>query len=1207
MQIRILGPIEAEPAGGRRAPLPRGRTLAFLALLLVHRGAAVHDDRIVDELWPERGPQHARGAIQVLASRLRAALGDGVVERAGGGYALRLAPGGLDADRFEQGAARGREELAGGDAAAAAATLRDALELWRGAALADVAGERFAQPEIARLEELRLACLGDRLEAELACGRHAAVAAELDALVRAHPLDERLRGLQMAALYHAGRQADALAAYRAARRALVEGLGVEPSPKLRALEAAILRHDLPAPRPPPGRPAAPRPAARRWVTCVFAQLAPADGTAAPDPEALRAALEPFHAAAQRLCAQHGGRLVELRGDAVVAVFGIPAAREDDAQRAVHAAAGLVAAPLPSGLGVRCGACSGEVVSAAGDAHVVGEAMAAAERLGRAAARGEVRLAEATWRTIGHGARAERLPDGSRRLESIDADAPAIRRRLDQPLVGRERELEVLSAAFARIASARAPEILTVLGEAGIGKSRLVAELAGVPGTVLTGHCPARGEGVTLWPLREALLQARGARSWAQLATDLAIPPAAVLRAAAAVGLEEAEAGGSAAWAFRHLLGALARTQPLVLVVDDAHRAEPALLDLLEAVLRGLGDAPILLVWVARADEPGRRPASGEELVVPALSAEASRALVTAMTGAALAAGEDRRIVAAAGGNPLFLEQLVAYVEEQGSPDTLPPALHALLAARLDGLEAAERATLALAAIVGDRFTPDAVAPLATGVSRAEVGRACVRLAERGLVTDAEPDGLRFRHALIRDAAYAALAKSERARLHALHAGWLAGQPGLPDADARIGLHLEAAAEYARELGADTGPGLAARAGRHLAAAAGAAHRRGDLSAEIGFLERAIALLGSDTPDGAPLLPDLVSARLEGGEPEAAEALAERAVAVSARLGLGHAHARAVIELQRILLCCHPETFDGHRAATVAAPAAATLRAAGDERGLASAVHLLAELTWLAGDPVASYGHAVEMFAVGGRAGSDFDAALGLMFSAWALVEGPWPAPAALERLDDLARATADGPMTALVAAGSRAVLVAMTGRRAAAQADLARSRAGLRELGAERLPYYLAMLDAVTEALAGDAAATARAVADARALSSGPVDRWQEATVNAEAAVAAVAQGCDAAAAVARIDAMPAPCDHEWVVKRHRARAGLALQGGDTETAVAEARAAVAAAATGAMTLVTIGALDTLATALREAGDADGAAAAAARAGVLRDAKAGVT
>ena len=272
-QFRILGPIEVDLAGNASGRVPRGRTLSFLALLLVHRGEIVHVDRVVDELWEGAGPKDARHAVHVVASRLRGVLGDGVVVSKGGGYAVRLAPGDLDAERFEGLFRRGRAELAQGEAREAAATLRQALAIWRGPALADVSEERFAQPEIARLEDLRIACLGDRVDADLACGLHAELAGELEGLVREHPLHERLRGQQMLALYRAGRQADALAAYRSAYRELADGLGIEPSPELRALEAAILRQEVPSPSSLPPAQGTPRGVdVRRLVTCVFAQL-----------------------------------------------------------------------------------------------------------------------------------------------------------------------------------------------------------------------------------------------------------------------------------------------------------------------------------------------------------------------------------------------------------------------------------------------------------------------------------------------------------------------------------------------------------------------------------------------------------------------------------------------------------------------------------------------------------------------------------------------------------------------------------------------------------------------------------------------------------------------------------------------------------------------------------------------------------------------
>jgi DNA-binding SARP family transcriptional activator len=434
VQLRILGPIEVDVEGGRTARVPRGRARSLLALLLVHHGAPVHLDRVVDELWEGGGPQNARNAVHVVASRLRAALGEDMVSSEGGGYALRLAPGALDADRFEERFRLGREELDRGEPWEAAATLRHALELWRGPALADVADERFARPEIARLDDLRMSCVTARIEADLACGRHAEVADEVAALVRAHPLRERLRGQLMLALYRNGRQADALTAYRDARRALVEGLGIEPSPDLRALETAILRHEVPEPAPERVEAHTPvAPETRRWVTCVFSQLTGLDDSGGRDPESLRAVFERFHDAGRAVCAGHGGSVVELRNDSLVAVHGWPVAHEDDAQRALRAAVELraQAEQLPFALRARFGVCTGEVLAASGQPHampVIGDAVAGAERLARSAAGGEIRIAASTWQVVRHAARASRLEGDAFLLEGSTSRSSGGRRR-----------------------------------------------------------------------------------------------------------------------------------------------------------------------------------------------------------------------------------------------------------------------------------------------------------------------------------------------------------------------------------------------------------------------------------------------------------------------------------------------------------------------------------------------------------------------------------------------------------------------------------------------------------------------------------------------------------------------------------------------------------------------------------------------------------
>src|SRR6266545_4944331 len=247
MEFRILGPLEL--AGNGPSPKLGGpKERALLAFLLLHANEVVSRDRLIEALWGETAPSSAGHAIEVYVSRLRKALGPperaaAQLQTRAAGYVLQLAPDLLDVDRFERLRAEGRKALDEGNAAVAGAKLREALALWRGPALADFAYEPFAQDEIARLDELRLSTIEDRVEADLSLGRHAELVAELEVLVAEQPLRERRRGQLMLALYRTGRQADALAAYRDGRRTLLDELGLEPSPALRELEAAILRQD----------------------------------------------------------------------------------------------------------------------------------------------------------------------------------------------------------------------------------------------------------------------------------------------------------------------------------------------------------------------------------------------------------------------------------------------------------------------------------------------------------------------------------------------------------------------------------------------------------------------------------------------------------------------------------------------------------------------------------------------------------------------------------------------------------------------------------------------------------------------------------------------------------------------------------------------------------------------------------------------------
>ena len=254
LEFAILGPLEVR-RNGRALVLGRGHQRRLLAMLVLRANEFVSTDRLIEQLWGEQAPVDAANALQVHVSRLRRALtAGGALETGSAGYRLLVAAGGLDAARFEAMVQDGRDARAGGRLPDAGAVLREALALWRGAALADCAYDGFAQPEIARLEELRLAAFEELMEVELARG-HVPVA-ELERLVAEHPLRERLRGQLMTALYRGGRQAEALAAYHQGREALMDQLGLEPSPALRRLEGEILRHELRVATEPRGVPLA---------------------------------------------------------------------------------------------------------------------------------------------------------------------------------------------------------------------------------------------------------------------------------------------------------------------------------------------------------------------------------------------------------------------------------------------------------------------------------------------------------------------------------------------------------------------------------------------------------------------------------------------------------------------------------------------------------------------------------------------------------------------------------------------------------------------------------------------------------------------------------------------------------------------------------------------------------------------------------------
>jgi len=403
MEFRILGPVEAIE-GSRSLSLGGAKQQALLAVLVLNANRAVSTDRLIDALWGERAPDGAAHTVQVFVSQFRKAFrvdgsSDELLVTQGRGYVLRTEPERVDLYRFEALIDRGRKALADRDPAGASALLREALDLWRGAPLAGLEDEPFAQPYIARIEDVRLSAVEDLIEAELAMGRHAELVGELQSLASEFPLRERLRGQLMLALYRSGRQAEALSAYRDAKRMLAEELGIDPTPDLQRLEGAILRQDpdlelAPQPvRPLPPEPQevrkAPSREKRKTVTVLFSDLTGSTALGeAPDPERLRSLLAGYFDRMKAIVERHGGTVERFIGDTMMAVFGVPVLHEDDALRAVRAAVEMQDALPELGLKGRIGVMTGEVVTGT-ERLATGDAVNVAARLEQAAQPGEV--------------------------------------------------------------------------------------------------------------------------------------------------------------------------------------------------------------------------------------------------------------------------------------------------------------------------------------------------------------------------------------------------------------------------------------------------------------------------------------------------------------------------------------------------------------------------------------------------------------------------------------------------------------------------------------------------------------------------------------------------------------------------------------------------------------------------------------------------
>ena len=502
-----------------------------------------------------------------------------------------------------------------------AAALREALELWRGTPLSDLAYSNFAQDAIRNLEEQRVNALQMRLEAELELGQHREAIGELDGLVREHPTHERLRWLQMIALHRSDRRQDALAAYQEARLAIVEESGLEPGEELRALHRRILQDDptLMTGAAPAEVVERPPQLARKVVAVCIAELHVDESL---DVEAARGVVSRALASFEEIAARHGGRVDQLFGEEAVAVFGLPAAHEDDGLRAIRAVSELRDAVTAAEL--RAAVAVGEALVGEGTS-LSGAAITVARRAKEAAKPGEILLGPAVARLALDAVRVQPSAEGSWvRLVELVAGAATPARRPDAPLVGREAELERLVLTTREAASSSACRRVVVIGEPGIGKTRLAAELVRAiadEARVLTGRCVPYGDGATYLPLAgvvdEVVGDAEPGAALEALLADVAEGEQAAGRLVQAISGSTAVTSGDVFWATRTLLETLARAEPLVVVLEDVHWAEPTFLDLVEYVVGWSKGAPITLVCLARTGAPGRATVVGRRCAGPA--------------------------------------------------------------------------------------------------------------------------------------------------------------------------------------------------------------------------------------------------------------------------------------------------------------------------------------------------------------------------------------------------------------------------------------------------------------------------------------------------------------------------------------------------------------------------------------------------------------
>ena len=824
---------------------------------------------------------------------------------------------------------------------------------------------------------------------------------------------------------------------------------------------------------------------RKTVTIVFADPKPTtlDGSR-PSAEALRDVMSRYFEVMKTALEQHGGTVEKFIGDAVMAVYGLPVRHEDDAVRAIRGAAAMQAA-LPAlnedfrahwGLELRnhIGVNSGEVI--AGDAShgqrlVTGDAVNTAARLEQAAGPQEVILGDLTYRLSRDQIEVEPIealmlkgktePVPAYRLLRV-AQRPAERAAPTTPFVGREDELTRLETTLVDVSATRSCQLLTVIGDAGVGKSRLVREFAGRAtrrdrSQVLRGRCLPYGDGVTFWPIYEIVRGAAGIAdedprdvaltkimAVANRAMEAGDDPAMVVeRVAAAIGLSTtAYPVPELFWGIRKLLEAISSLRPLVAIIDDIHVAAPTFLELLDHLLESVHGSPILVLATARRELLETRTEWAEaheydQMVLDPLSADDSDSIVTRLLGGLEVSVRDR-ITAAAEGNPLYVEQITAMLIETGAirqegdawvasrvsgEIAIPPTIQALVAARLDALHAEERQVVDPASVIGLGFAVEAVANLVPDEAAPEVPGRLATLTAKQLVRPAasESDFYRFGHAVIKDAAYRSLLKRTRADLHERFVDWaepINRERGRElEFEEILGYHLEQAYRYRGDLGPldDAAIRLGRRASEKLASAGRRALGRGDLPAAASLLQRAVATRESSDPERLALAPDLGMALMELSQFDEARRVLQEAADLALEAG------DLQLEAKARLVICYVELYSGDAedwSGTTARQiddALPLFEAANDEVGQTLAWRLRSGLYGIAGRWADVAMAAQQVIEHAGRAGDVRSVPRAAISYATAGVYGPTPVVDAIRHCEDLLeRSAADQLAVALI-------------------------------------------------------------------------------------------------------------------------------------------------------------------------------------------------